>query len=124
MNLADVKCPECGHSLEDHFNTLIAGDECRENGCTCDKSREEILLAALNAKQAELDAHQWRPINEAPKDGSTVLGVDKDGTRAIINWADYKEVWDVTHDAEGYVWEDYQPTHYMPLPQPPKEVKE
>lgn len=81
-------------------------------------------------------ARSWQPIDTAPKDRAILLfavtDVAEDGT--ALNWktavGSYKE----THDSElsqryGYspwVWEgrpvysyQAQPTHWMPLPEPP-----
>jgi len=59
--LENVMCPECGHSASKHDDNHGDFNSCEHvdmvNGsCCCVNSRELILLAALNAKQAELDA--------------------------------------------------------------------
>ena len=65
---------------------------------------------------------EWQPIETAPKDGSAILGA----------WQCLNKTWDMDamfwfeEDGEG-AWFDYfgdydhSPTHWMPLPEPPKE---
>jgi hypothetical protein len=77
----------------------------------------------------------WQPIETAPKDGTPILGTD--GARlARFHWHTYtwprqSSIWlqhgctawseevDV-HNFEG-TWESFEPTHWMPLPEPPGE---
>lgn len=54
---------------------------------------------------------EWRPIETAPKDGTTIL-VFHNGSMWTVLWSDVQE-W---HDANDY---GYTPTHWMPLPKPP-----
>lgn len=66
--------------------------------------------------------NDWQPIESAPKDGTPFLGAFKDtgGWKILIFvWSrSYSRFLD-SGDAE--VIEDYdQPTHWMPLPEPPK----
>ena len=61
----------------------------------------------------------WQQIATAPKDGTRILGWSQDDDQAIIQWSCKR--WDVVHDWESYAWSDYYPTHWMPLPEPPKE---
>lgn len=83
---------------------------------------------------------EWQPMETAPKppEGSQkyygpemeqkywLLGWDGKHL-AIISWNDYwwnehsTGQWEVIHDAERYTWNEYEPTHWMPLPEPPKE---
>lgn len=56
---------------------------------------------------------EWQPIETAPKDGMRVLVIGKSGYV------------DAGHYIEGWGWEDangniMKPTHWMPLPEPPK----
>lgn len=71
-------------------------------------------------------ASEWQPIETAPKDGTEFLGSTKFGVR-IMRWDDCK----YQKRAQPYFagsglnrpsWDRaYQPTHLMPLPDPPKE---
>ena len=66
---------------------------------------------------AERDVRTWRPIETAPRDG----------TRVLVGWADGAPL-EIAHWQEGSgafslsdAWEfSPQPTHWMPLPEPPK----
>jgi hypothetical protein len=67
----------------------------------------------------------WRPISEAPKDGATILGYK----RGFFARGDYRVVrWATEDEAAGYdgYWDmvpgvtAWTPTHWMPLPEPPK----
>ena len=61
---------------------------------------------------------EWRPIITAPKDGSEVLLYGQDGSVAISCW--FK-----AHNFSAWIGYDNRkaakPTHWMPLPEPPKE---
>ena len=60
----------------------------------------------------------WRPIATAPKDGTPILGWW--GTECmIVDWCVVVERWGSTHDGEDMF--EPEPTHWMPLPEGPKE---
>lgn len=63
------------------------------------------LLIALDAVDP---ARQWRPISEAPRDGSSVLGY-VEGCVPFVTWYAHPGF-----DFEGL------PTHFLPLPAPPE----
>ena len=65
---------------------------------------------------------EWQPIETAPKDGSKVLLTDGDRTEIAHWWGKAQEgFWEVWTCEPFY--EDFkQPTHWMPLPQPPKKA--
>lgn len=64
---------------------------------------------------------QWKPIEDAPKDGTEIVGLDTTtGTRHVTNW-----------DCAGREWSDpdrhyysetppFNPTHFMPLSSRPQ----
>jgi hypothetical protein len=73
----------------------------------------------------------WQPIKTAPKDGTRVLLVWEYGL-VLAHWTDdaaFKQCafgpgWEVDR-SEGDCWYAFslrpdQPTHWMPLPEPPK----
>jgi uncharacterized protein DUF551 len=75
----------------------------------------------------------WRPMEDAPKDGSVILGwfpyyatTAEGGSVFVMRWDDErycnkpKPHW----KASGWVWgvrdqREKQPTHWMPVPDPP-----
>jgi len=60
----------------------------------------------------------WQLIATAPKDGTPVLGWW--GTECmIVDWCVVVERWGSTHDGEDMF--EPEPTHWMPLPEGPKE---
>jgi hypothetical protein len=77
----------------------------------------------------------WQPIDTAPSDGQDVLLFLKNGTIAqarrdfggygeaefIENKWGYREAWSPS-GVDGYdcIWLSDEPTHWMPLPEPPK----
>lgn len=106
----------------------------------------EAVIAALDAKyplaksQAVLDAitllrrMQWQPISTAPKNGTFVLlygAVYSDVDTHKAAWEDNKYdedspqmMWCVANSADrDYYTRDEvtNPTHWMPLPEPPPE---
>jgi hypothetical protein len=59
---------------------------------------------------------EWKPIETAPKDGTTIITWEPDGKGVYFEWWDedswyYDEEW-----GNG----SKNPTHWMPLPEPPK----
>lgn len=70
----------------------------------------------------------WQPIDTAPRDGTQVLATIPvyDNARHMIGWQFDIICFDREHgeillDAyRGWDWDDY--THWMPLPEPPKDT--
>ena len=81
--------------------------------------------------------NEWQPIETAPKDGTRVLlfGGEQEVWKSqrdskagpmVVGWADGTEYGEqawrfCTYDSGFYGRLDTQPTHWMPLPEPPKE---
>jgi len=66
---------------------------------------------------------EWQPIETAPRDGTKLLGYEGDG-RINTMWFESQYVW-VSPGAwiSDYNRSDtyeHQPTHWMPLPEPPQ----
>jgi hypothetical protein len=80
---------------------------------------------------------QWQLIETAPKDGSEIIGFRPDQGVFVFRWSTMEKL--VAHDLNGDTVEDYdedqadwwhdrwgwmeyelRPTHWMPLPPPPK----
>ena len=60
----------------------------------------------------------WRPISEAPRDGTEFLGWAR-GTTVMIWWMGIGGEWGCDIYSGGI----YAPTHWQPLPPPPPEVE-
>ena len=130
-----LPCPMCGspgflHAIEPHTHGPLAAFmpdhpgsayvEC--TGCTVALSagNEADAIAAWNRRAgltivAEGDG--WLPIETAPRDGTRVLGFGPHDSRghyinAVIF---YRDMWTITW-MTGYG----EPTHWRPLPPPPK----
>ena len=86
-----------------------------------DEEVEAEVSAALTkmvADERRYAGSQWRPIATAPKDGTAVLGWWADECM-IVDWCVFVERWCSTHDSEDLFMPE--PTHWMPLPEGPKE---
>ena len=59
---------------------------------------------------------EWQPIATAPKDGTAILGYFPSGLMKVAQWIDHQNRW--AGFGFGFVG---TPTHWMPLPEPPKE---
>lgn len=77
---------------------------------------EPKLLAAIDSLLAK-PASAWRPIEEAPRDGTRLLVIHHRTQPLIGRW-----------NTDEWFWEDdcfgskplmFQPTHFMPLPESP-----
>jgi len=72
-------------------------------------------------KIKELEAQlTWQPIETAPKDGTVILTLRKNGRIAPAVWYDnpFGDKNTVIDNSSGKWW---TVTHWMPLPEPPKE---
>lgn len=87
--------------------------------CACYVCRMRRTLLALAQRRDELEqAQTWRDIATAPKDGRMILAYAKkwDQPGAVV-WTDQGRWWG--HDY-GFVGDDELPTHWAPIPEPPK----
>ena len=61
---------------------------------------------------------QWIPVTERlPEDEKKVLCILEDGFFCILEWKSWDWLWNDGHN----VYAEKDVTHWMPLPQPPKE---
>lgn len=62
----------------------------------------------------------WQPIETAPKDGTNILVCAED-VMSTVKWDDFFKEWAlVVSGSQSEDDEFYGPTHWMPLPPPPK----
>lgn len=70
----------------------------------------------------------WRDISSAPKDGRIIMTTMAGGDPAVSFWVECERAWcfasyDYDHKARGYMGGRAipvpQPTHWLPLPDPP-----
>jgi len=65
---------------------------------------------------------EWKPIETAPKDGETRVLLGRTGfaeQQAVAWWSAISEAWVTVIGGHTF----YEATHWMPLPQPPKETE-
>lgn len=90
---------------------------------------EVVAKAAVDARAAVLArmAPEWRPIESAPRDGTSILTADSDGGMYVVDWC---ETLNESAKASGHCWWGTEGsgrygfhtsafTHWMPLPAPP-----
>lgn len=73
---------------------------------------------------------EWQPIETAPKDGTLILTLVPGYTAAVSKWQESRGMFDFIDEEDmpnDQAWIDYlesdpkyHPTHWMPLPEPPK----
>jgi hypothetical protein len=65
--------------------------------------------------------NEWQPIETAPKNGINILVFDPDNNSdvgvVIANYFEDNKCWFITWDDTEI---EINPTHWMPLPKPPK----
>jgi hypothetical protein len=127
----------CGHRREAHH----AWGRCHSAACKCSwfvlGEEQKTAEAQVSTLTAALRRYEWQPIDTAPKDKNIVLrvgGIDLSfpqaieigrwtpgdantrGVRARNMWR-YRRSHSPTYDAS------HQPTHWMPLPDPPAVLR-
>ena len=66
---------------------------------------------------------EWMPIETAPKDGTFILAwCERWRAPATLRWGKVRGFSSRGFVTEGGVARGYLPTHWMPLPSPPKET--
>jgi hypothetical protein len=62
---------------------------------------------------------QWQPIETAPKDGSDILLYEVPAGKTHIGY--FSPVTDMSKKWGNHYGYGFDPSHWMPLPEPPKE---
>lgn len=100
-------------ALEASYETMWAYDG---DGSSAARLKIGAALAALGRLESP-----WRPISEAPRDGTRILSWDGKAQN-IAFWGRSNPInraaWIGGHCRIDHI---DQPTHFMPLPQPPKD---
>ena len=85
------------------------------------------MKAALESFAARIVPEGWRPIESAPKDGTSFLAfaadpISKDPNYfGVAQWAE-RQNWH-PRSVEGWFWSfSIRPTHWMPLPSSPSGI--
>ena len=78
----------------------------------------ETIKALKAERDALLEARAWRPIETAPKDKSSILIIDSENFITIGEFSETRGCFANTEEC----WKIETPTHWMPLPEPPKGV--
>jgi hypothetical protein len=86
----------------------------------CRRSRVTERHHKLYYQTQGIRMSQWQPIETAPQDGKAILGY-ADGIMTTVTWSGrYWNLCEAGSFAEDGEW---NPTHWMPLPEPPAEAK-
>lgn len=68
---------------------------------------------------------EWQPIETAPRDGTVVLVCGHGSAGYYVadaKWDTDEEAWCLfDQPSDDHVWPSHGHTHWMPLPEPPKE---
>jgi len=74
-------------------------------------------------KYGYIKLSEWHPIETAPKDGSSILGYGNFNKMTSILWDDHPgdAGWGYSEQGLYYGRLDFKPTHWMPLPEPPRQ---
>lgn len=62
---------------------------------------------------------QWQPIKTAPRDQDILLFCAKRKQIVVAGFSEYSENWEVSYGCGADDPEIDNPTHWMPLPEPP-----
>ena len=105
----------------------------------CKRKADQLkkLLSLLEQSEAEVQAlgclsdsmpieqsDQWQPIESAPRDGTVIIGKNRDGE--VRNTRFSKGIYYASKRQEWEKWDKYSvdvwyPVEWQPLPEPPKE---
>lgn len=122
MTVTQKMIPEAGERVEvRHTRGGLAGvavsvraEGQNVGGGDCAFLVEELTVVL---EECEPLAPGWQPIETAPKDGAPILAYEpRWQTSLILRWGRYSQTFE---DDEG---NPCDPTHWMPLPEPPKET--
>ena len=108
---------DCGRreQLEDRIEEL----EAQVKSCQAANGRQYKMIQEL---EEELKKHQWQPIETAPKDGGYII-LAWPSESMIAKWLD-NATWQGWSVPSLILKPAGNPTHWMPLPEPPENQHE
>lgn len=104
-----ITCSKCHRPFRSSQPDLVAEMPCLQTG------NEKCRIATAAYQRGRADAVAWKPIAEAPLDGTRVV-------LASDTWqtcGSYEGHWVIDRDDPQWT---FTPTHYMELPPPPEVV--
>ncbi len=128
-DLPMLRCDICGCAVS-QVKSVFVCERCQEGELKpgdpgydwTDIFLARLEIKSLRARVAELEAAQrWIPVTERlPEDDTVILGLFMEYSRPqICAFRRYGKGWIEENDGDTY---HSGITHWMPLPQPPKEV--
>lgn len=101
-----------------------------DENCTPNNPQNKFTTEYIRADLCRPEPQGWQPIETAPKDGTRILMAVRGFVPAVAYWQNDRGVFDYL-DAECMpderAWQamlansfEWEPTHWMPLPEPPK----
>lgn len=115
---------ECAQRLEDCTEStlsLAGGAYLRAQLNQISDEQFDDRIRAIVAEWAAGQS-QWRPIETAPKDGTDFIGMRRDENRLLVLTTRYRKYAysDVWENLEYDAVSPWSPSHWMPLPEPPR----
>lgn len=94
---------------------VVAMKEDYSDGRMC----HQPYLGLYEAAEAVIAAYSWQPIETAPKDQKSILGMNIRSKLLYVTYRDAigSDIYIRHNEIEGRGW---KPTHWMPLPEPPE----
>lgn len=99
-------------------NYVANADFTTSNSIYYDTEAEPIVDAIVSYLREQRLLMEWRPIEEAPKDGTWALCLHWSGHIDIMQYATVDNFWR-SHISQDPLKRESVPTHWMPLPKPP-----
>jgi hypothetical protein len=80
----------------------------------------KAAIKALATLDRFMHGHGWQPIESAPRDGTHIIGWSHTYKRPILCWwKDIEKCWE-SYGTSIFDEDGEHVTHWMPLPEPPK----
>ncbi len=105
---------------------LLGEDTCHRDGCyDCDYDGDRnACIEYLKTSMADhliangATFQKWIPVSERlPENGDVVICFIKNGEQDMLQWDTFENTW----VGKQWTYKRHAVTHWMPLPEPPKE---